>query len=150
MSQVLRVPGVLQVKLGTKDLRVILDFQDQEAHQELLGNPEEMVHKVTQVMLALEVTPAPQDQRVILAELDSAILDQEDLRVTGGIKVHLDQEEAEEIVDQRVIQALRELQESLENPDPQENLDQEGSKEVQEEMVIPAQKEILVLLNVMS
>lgn len=144
MSQVLRVPGVLQVKLGTKDLRVILDFQDQEVHQELLGNPEEMVHKVTQVMLALEVTPAPQDQRVILADLDSAILDQEDLRVTGVIKVHLDQEEAEEIVDQRVMQALRELQESLENPDPQENLDEEGPKEVQEEMVIPAQKEILV------
>lgn len=64
--------------------------------------------------------------------------------MTGVIKVHLDQEEAEEIVDQRVMQALRELQESLENPDPQENLDEGGLKEVQEEMVIPARKEILV------
>lgn len=118
VSQVLRVPGVLQVKLGTKELRVMLDFQDQEAHQEPLGNQEEMVHKVTQVMLALEVTLAPQDQREILADLDSAILDLGDLRVTGGIKVHLDQEEAEETAEQRVTQALKELQENLESPDP--------------------------------
>lgn len=104
VNQVLRDPEVLQVKLAAKDPRVITDFQDQEAHQELLERQAERVHQVTQVILALEVILALQDQRVILADLDSAILDQEDQRVTGVKKVLLDPGEAEETVGQRVTQ----------------------------------------------
>lgn len=55
VNQVLRDPGVLRAKLATKEPRGITDFQDQEAHQELLENQAEMVPKVTQVILALEV-----------------------------------------------------------------------------------------------
>lgn len=102
------------------------------------------------MILALEVILAPQDQRVILADLGSAILDQEDLRVTGVIKVHLDPGEVEETADQRATQVQRELQESWESPDPQESLDKGGLEEMEEEMVTLDQRETLALLNVMS
>lgn len=55
VNQVLRDPGVFRAKMATKDPRVIMDFQDQEDHLELLENQAEMVPKVMQAILALEV-----------------------------------------------------------------------------------------------
>lgn len=63
---------------------------------------------------------------MILADLDSAILDQGDLRVTGVIKVHLVPGEVEETADQRATQVQRGLPESRESPGLQENLDEGG------------------------
>lgn len=102
-----------------------------------------MVAVVILETLDLGENLAHSDPRAIPADLDSAIPDQEAIKVTWVRKESLGQEAAEGTVDQKETPALRDLRETTEIQDPKENPGPEEQEEILEETVALVLREIL-------
>lgn len=117
--------------------------------QDLLERPGEMEPEVTLVMLDREASLALEDQKVTLADLVLASLDQEEHQEKRVRRETAELEGAEETVGKRANPARRAAQENQASQDLTENLVPEVHVETAGAMEILALREILASLNVM-
>lgn len=140
----------LQAKQETKDQRETVACQDPEDQQGRQESKGKMVQEVMLVMLDQEETLVSLDRRETLEGLALAILEQGGKLAREEKRAILDLVAAEETVDKRASQEIKEVQENQVSQGPRVNLDQEDGEESLAVTAILAQREIQVSLNVTS